>query len=196
MKCGILAVFMLGGAVLALAESSPGFLSTLSAEQRSRLGLDQLSKEQLALLDAAVDAYRGSGETKIAKEAAVAAVEEYKKTAEPVAIQQAAAEAVEEYKKTKEPSVVARALEALKRKHVEEQQEKTTAKLVGRFDGWDGQTLFRLDNGQVWRQAAPDVYDHKPAEDVAVVVYRSPSGYWRLRILDDKGAWVTVKRVN
>lgn len=196
MKIGVLVLMFLCGTALAVAEPGKGFLSTLSAEQRARLGLDQLSPEQLALLDSAVESYRGAATTEVAKEVAVAAVEEYKKTAESAVIQQAAAAAVEEYKKTKEPSVVARALDALRRRHAEEQQERITARLVGRFDGWDGQTLFRLDNGQTWRQAAADVYDHKPAEDVAVVVYRSASGYWRLRVLDDKGAWVTVKRVN
>jgi hypothetical protein len=67
--------------------------------------------------------------------------------------------------------------------------------LRGEFSGWTGRTIFRLDNGQIWKQAASDLYVTKTEEDVQVVIYKSKSGYWRLRILDDRGAWVTVERL-
>lgn len=164
-------------AVSVVSASGAGFYEQLSAEQRRKLGLEQLSPQQVAELDAAVESYRKAGEVVVAKEAA--------------------ATAVAEYRKKEEPSVVSRALEVFKRKQVEEQPEpeRITGVLQGRFTGWNGSTLFRLDNGQVWRQAASDSYHTKAKENVPVVIYKAGSGYWRLRILDDEGAWVTVKRV-
>lgn len=168
------------GLVLACLASSAwaeGFYSQLTPELRRKLGLEQLSAEQVAELNAAVENYRRQGEV--------------------VAAQQAAETAIAEYKKKEEPGVVSRALDIFKRKQAEEKQEaeRITGVLQGRFNGWDGSTLFRLDNGQVWRQAAADRYFTKAKENVAVVIYKAGSGYHRLRILDDEGAWVTVKRV-
>ena len=162
---------------LATSAWAAGFLDQLSPEQRRKLGLDQLSADQLAELAAAVETYRQTGEVAAAK--------------------QPAESAVAEYKKKEEPSVVSRALEVFKRKQEQEKsaEERITAVLQGRFSGWSGGTLFRLDNGQVWRQAASDNYHTKTRENVPVVIYKSASGYYRLRILDDEGAWVTVRRV-
>lgn len=161
---------------MAVSAWAAGFYGQLTPEQRRKLGLEQLSPQQVAELDAAVDAYRQQSEMVVAK--------------------QAAETAVAEYKKKEEPGVVSRALEVFKRTQNEaKESERITAVLQGRFTGWNGSTLFRLDNGQVWRQTASDNYHTKAKENVAVVIYKAGSGYWRLRILDDEGAWVTVKRV-
>lgn len=190
-----LAVMLVLAGQLGAGDGPGGFSTTLTAEQRQQMGLSHLTPGQLAALDAAVEEFRQGREASAVKQAATAAVAEYRQTQEPLAVQAAAAAAVDEYQRNKEPSVVARALDVLRRKHTEEQEERITAKITGRFSGWEGRTIFNLDNGQVWQQAAADVFDMKPATDVAVVVYKASSGYWRLRILDDKGAWVTVKRL-
>lgn len=166
-----LAIFLATAATIAAA----GFLDQLDPDQRKRLGLDQLTPAQLTELEAAVENYRKTGEVAAAR--------------------QAAETAVAEYRKKEEPGVISRALETFKRKAVDDTGERITAVLTGSFTGWSGSTLFRLDNGQVWRQALPDNYYTKARESVPVVIYKSPSGYYRLRILDDEGAWVTVKRV-
>jgi hypothetical protein len=154
--------------------SAAGFLDGLTPEQKKRFGLDQLTPAQQAELGAAIESYRRTGE-----------VAESEK---------AAAKAVEEYKQQEEPGVVARAVELFKRKDEEAKQERITAVIPGKFDGWSGSTLFRLDNGQVWRQSRPGTYYFKARENVAVVLYKGP-GSWRLRILDDEGAWIPVTRV-
>lgn len=151
------------------------FSSSLTPEQRLALGLSKLTPEEVAALDAAVAGYQ--------------------KTSETVVAQKAAETAVAEYKKKEEPSVVSRALELFKVKQAEERQERITATMKDKFTGWSGSTVFHLDNGQTWRQASSDTYHTKARENVPVVIYKAPSGYWRLRILDDEGAWVTVKRV-
>lgn len=172
----LLAAFCLMALPLAAA---PSFIESLSPEQKKRLGLDQLTPAQQAELGAAIEQYRKTGEVAAAQQAA----------------QQAAATAVAEYKKKEEPGVVTRALEVFRRKTEEAKQERITGVLTDKFYGWTGRTLFRLDNGQVWRQSQPDTYSTKAAENVPVVIYKGPSGYWRLRVLDDEGAWVTVQRV-
>lgn len=170
-RLGLLALFL----AVAAAAGAAGFLDQLDPEQRKRLGLDQLTPGQLSELEATVENYRKTGEVAAAR--------------------QAAETAVAEYRKQEEPGVISRALESLKRKPVDDTGERITAVLPGKFTGWSGSTLFRLDNGQVWRQAAPDNYYSKARENVPVVIYKSPSGFYRLRVLDDEGAWVTVKRV-
>jgi hypothetical protein len=67
--------------------------------------------------------------------------------------------------------------------------------ITGKFRGWEGNTTFYLENGQVWRQTNDARYYPRAAENVPVAVYKSGSGYYRLQLLDDKGAWVTVKRL-
>ncbi len=168
----LLAFALLTSWAVAAAES---FTGSLTAEQKRKLGLDQLTPAKLAELDAAIDSYRKSGET--------------------IAVKKAAESAVAEYKKKEEPGVITRALEIFKRKVDEEREERITAVVQGKFSGWSGRTVFHLDNGQVWQQARPDSYHTKAVENVAVVIYKSPNGYFRLRVLDDTGAWVTVKRV-
>ena len=33
---------------------------------------------------------------------------------------------------------------------------KNVARMIGDFSGWNGKTVFRLDNGEVWQQRRPD----------------------------------------
>lgn len=150
---------------------SATFLDRLTPERMRELGLDRLTPEQLEKLGVEIENYR--------QDQAVTA----------------ATTAVEEYRKKEEPGVVRRALDLFQSKQREESRERITAILVGPFTGWDGKTLFNLDNGQVWRQSRSDTYITKTQSNVPVVVYKAPSGYWRLRVLDDEGAWVTVVRI-
>lgn len=157
-----------------VAAEKPRFSATLSPGQKAALGLANATPEQLAALDAAVDTYQAGQQAAVARTAA--------------------AQAVAEYRASQEPKVVAAALAAAPKETRGEDPTRFTATIVGRFDGWSGSTVFNLDNGQVWKQAAQDTYYPKTRENVPVVVYKAPSGHWRLRVLDDEGAWVTVKR--
>ena len=167
----VLALFAAAG--LSATES---FLDKLSPEQKRRMGLDQLTPAQLAELDAAVLQYRRDGAV--------------------TAAQEAAASAVAEYKKKEEPSVISRALDLFRRKQEEEkeQQVRFTATIPGKFTGWEGRTVFTLDNGQVWRQQGSDVYATKAQENPAVLLYKAKSGHWRLQLIEE-GAWITVVRI-
>ncbi|MDB4473621.1 hypothetical protein N9023_01320 [Opitutaceae bacterium] len=139
----------------------------------------------------AIERYKETGAA-----AAVAQAESMAVAEREAAVEAASTAAVEEYKNREEPGVIARAMEMFKREEAEKEQVRFTSVLQGKFRGWEGNTTFYLENGQVWRQSNPrDRYYPKAATEVPVVVYKSKTGYFRLQILDDKGAWVTVKRI-
>lgn len=55
-----------------------------------------------------------------------------------------------------------------------------TAGVVGGFRGWSGDTVFELDNGQVWRQTGSGRYEYS-GEDRAVVITRGFLGSFSLQ---------------
>ena len=160
--------------VIAASPARAGFLETLSPAEKKALGLDQLTAVQAAAVDAAIEQYKGPADTKLL-------------------VQKAAAAAVAEYKATQEPAVVAQAVNIAKQKKDEERVDHFTTKIIGRFTGWGGKTLFALDNGQVWQQEGSEVYYLSPVENPEVEFRKAPSGHFRLYLPD--GTWVTVKRL-
>lgn len=157
-----------------LAAASTGFLETLSPERKKEFGLDHLTPAQAAAIDAAIDQYQGKEDTRILT-------------------QKAAAAAVEEYKAKQQPGVVARALDIFKQRIEEDQVERFTSRVIGRFTGWDGGTSFALDNGQVWQQVGSEVYYLRAVNDPEVEIRKAASGHFRLYLPD--GRWITVKRL-
>lgn len=167
------------------------FAEQLSPLEQAAVGLDKLTPAERTALFEAIERYKETGAA-----AAVAEAESKAEAERTAAVEAASSAAVEEYKNREEPGVIARAMEMFKREEAEKEQVRFTSVLTGKFRGWEGNTTFYLENGQVWRQSNPrDRYYPKTATDVPVVVYKSKSGYFRLQILDDKGAWVTVKRI-
>ena len=64
--------------------------------------------------------------------------------------------------------------------------------IVGEFRGWDGATVFRLANGQIWQQRIKSKYRFR-ATDPAVTLVRGRFGYYLK--LQDSGRQVAVKRL-
>lgn len=177
LRFGLLIVlFGFGGVAAGQAQT---FSDQLSPEQRAALGLDKLTAAERAALFEVIERYKETGAAAAAQEAAKVAAEV----------------AVAEYRQQEEPGVVQRAMEIFRRKQEADNQERFTSVIPGKFRGWDGRTVFSLENGQIWQQASNDTYFPRTAENVEVVIYKSHSGYFRLRVLDDDGAWVTVKRI-
>ena len=50
------------------------------------------------------------------------------------------------------------------------------SRIDGNFEGWDGDTMFKLTNGQIWQQASYD-YTYHYAFMPKVLIYRTPNGY-------------------
>ena len=54
------------------------------------------------------------------------------------------------------------------------------SQIVSNFDGWDGETIFDLANGQVWQQSGPGVAVHVAVRPRAFV-YRK-AGSFRMQV--------------
>lgn len=75
-----------------------------------------------------------------------------------------------------------------------EQDIRIEAKIKGDFRGWSGDTLFSLDNGQVWRQRLDGRFAYN-GEAREVVIEKNFFGYYRLTHVAT-GASIGVSRVN
>ena len=69
-----------------------------------------------------------------------------------------------------------------------------TARIEGPFTGWDGNTVFKLDNGMVWKQAEGDTFYVKEINNPQVTVKPGAFGTWRLSV-EGYGSKVRVKRL-
>jgi len=64
--------------------------------------------------------------------------------------------------------------------------------ISGEIEGWDGDTIFKLDNGQIWQQAEYD-YTYFYAYRPDVTIYQTRAGC-RMKVEDETEA-VLVKRI-
>jgi hypothetical protein len=78
----------------------------------------------------------------------------------------------------------------------EESEDRTpiTSRLVGSFSGWDGQTIFKLENGMIWAQSDKDKFYTKELQNPVVTIKPGMFGTWRLQV-EDFGSKCRVKRI-
>ena len=62
----------------------------------------------------------------------------------------------------------------------------------GNFDGWTGDTIFKLQNGQIWQQSSYD-YKYHYAYSPNVTMYQSGSGY-KMKV-DGVDSTISVTRI-
>ena len=74
-----------------------------------------------------------------------------------------------------------------------EGREELRAKVLPPFKGWDGKTVFYLDNGQVWQQRRSGRYTYR-GEDSSVVITKNSFGFYDMRLLEADRS-VGVKRI-
>ena len=67
------------------------------------------------------------------------------------------------------------------------------SRIAGPFTGWTGDTLFKLENGQVWQQAATGYFTNVELDHPQVVIKKLTFGY--LLTLPGHGETVFVRRV-
>ena len=65
--------------------------------------------------------------------------------------------------------------------------------ISGEVKGWDGETIFKLDNGQIWQQAAYG-YTYFYAYHPEVTIYQTRNGC-RMKV-EDEDDTIIVKRIN
>jgi hypothetical protein len=71
------------------------------------------------------------------------------------------------------------------------EEEGLRTRIVGEFNGWSGDTVFRLENGQVWKQRLPGRW-HYRAQAPEVELRKNLMGFWMLRVLaTDRAVGVT-----
>jgi hypothetical protein len=66
------------------------------------------------------------------------------------------------------------------------------SRIDGEFTGWDGETIFKLLNGQVWQQSSY-AYRYKYAYSPAVLIYQS-GGLYKMKV-DGVDTEITVRRL-
>lgn len=71
----------------------------------------------------------------------------------------------------------------IKTKSKEEDRTEISSNLVGKFSGWDGKTVFKLENGMIWEQADKDKFFIREVENPAVIIKPAMFGTWRLSIV-------------
>lgn len=169
---------LLGGLVFVLLvtvlPAQERFSDRLSADQRKAAGLDGLSPEQLAALDAFVRQDRQQGVAQVKEKVRDELREEVKAQVKAEVKEQAKAEARTEMQKVQEAEI------------------RILSRIAGKYSGWEGATQFKLENGQVWRQSEPGVYYVSPVDSPAVLIEKV-YGSWRL--YDQAGGWVRVVRI-
>lgn len=164
--------FLLAILTAGFVQAEERFSQRLTAEERKAAGLDQLTPEQLAVLDSLVQ-----------------------RTGRPARVERGTE------KSDKPGAVTADAKSESKRRlfglpvREREQEEAITARLIGTYRGWDAGTVFRLDDGQVWVLVDPnDRYRTEPRQAPRVKIVKSGIGGYKLTVEDDP-MWVRVRRV-
>lgn len=57
-----------------------------------------------------------------------------------------------------------------------------TSKLQGKFSGWDGQTVFTLENGMIWAQKGKKKFHTAEIENPVVIIEPGMFGVWNLHV--------------
>jgi hypothetical protein len=148
-------------------QSKPGrsLEETMRPEEFKAAGLDKLSEDELQHLDAYLHGYREAAQKKAAEQAQAKAQEEIQKANEKA---DQAQKATEEAKRD-----AANAKSKL---------DGLVSRVDGTIDGLKGNTMIRLEDGSVWKQANRD--DHYRAtisDHPNAVVLRTSFGY-KMRI--------------
>ena len=63
-----------------------------------------------------------------------------------------------------------------------EDESPVRSAIVGDFNGWDGQTIFKLENGMIWVQDDRDKFYVREIENPVAVIERGMFGTWHLHV--------------
>jgi hypothetical protein len=185
-----LAWLLLAMSMATAGAAEAGFWRQLTPEERRAAGVEQLTPEQQAVLDALAARYAREGARQVREQVK----QEVREEARAEARAQVTPEVREE---------VRRELKAGEKAHeearlglpAEDKDAVVTSRILGRFNGWSGDTVFQLENGQTWVQAnGSDSLWLPTMENPEVEIRSAKLGGWKL-YLKDKGFWLRVRRV-
>jgi hypothetical protein len=158
----------------------------MTADERVKSGIDSLNAEQREFLNSWLKARYGEPAQVEASEPDTAIV----RTPATSVTTEADAQAIET---EVERRVAAKLAATQTGKDNPKDDMPLEARLVGDFKGWTGKTVFRLDNGQVWRQRSASTYRHK-GSDMGVRFEQNWMGGWQMEVLST-GKSVLVKKM-
>jgi hypothetical protein len=185
-----LAWLLLAMSMATAGAAEAGFWRQLTPEERRAAGVEQLTPEQQAALDALAARYAREGARQVREQVK----QEVREEARAESRAQVTPEVREE---------VRRELKAGEKAHeearlglpAEDKDAVVTSRILGRFNGWSGDTVFQLENGQTWVQAnGSDSLWLPTMENPEVEIRSAKLGGWKL-YLKDKGFWLRVRRV-
>ena len=157
----------------------------MTADERVKSGIDSLTAQQREFLNSWLKARYGEPAHIEASESDTAIL-----SRPTTAVPQTAAQAIET---EVERRVAAKLAATQTGKDSPKDDIPLEARLVGDFKGWTGKTVFKLDNGQVWRQRSASTYRHKGA-DTRVRFEQNWMGGWEMEVLST-GKSVLVKKL-
>jgi hypothetical protein len=73
-------------------------------------------------------------------------------------------------------------------------REEIHTAIIGDFNGWQGKNIFKLENGQVWKQSAKNSFYIPKRKNPKVTLKPKSLGSWMLYV-DGYGHGVKVKRI-
>lgn len=179
--------FMVTFTGLASALESENIERMMSAEELVKSGVDTLSTEQRQFLNEWLTENYGRGIESVVT--STAAYERSELSEQPAKLE-ATPEAIEA---EVDRRVAAELAEKRESEHTEQSESAFEARLTGNFTGWTGRTIFKLDNGQVWRQRSSANYRHRGG-DTRVIFKKNWMGGWEMTMVSS-GKTVLVRKV-
>ena len=158
---------------------------TMTKEERNRSGVDSLSAEQRKFLNNWLQQRYGPDTTNVREETDNSADTTVQLSEQ--STQEKVIEAEVERRVAKELATRKQPAKAAFNNGAFE------ATLVGDFTGWRGKTVFRLDNGQIWRQRSSSQYRHR-GSDQRVKFDKNWMGGWEMTVVSS-GKSVLVSKV-
>ncbi len=189
------------------------FWKQLTPEERRAAGLDRLTPAQQAALDGLVARQAKEGARQEVETATAAVTENTRKEvaavrARAAAEQEEAVHRAREEARLEKEAITRKAREEAKAEAKAEQQRRKLAdaglaarsddepihtRIKGDFRGWEGATVFTMENGQVWQQTDKQSRFFPKMENPEVVLEPSQFFGWKM-YLAVEGLWIRVRR--
>lgn len=160
----------------------------MTVSQFTATGLDKLSKQQLADLNAWLSDY-------LARLCASPTAQSNARVqTPPVSTAASVAEPKSGPAQARSPSTSSEATATFGAppKQPSSTTNRIESRIVGDFHGWTGDTTFRLENGQIWKQAGPGYFETN-LKNPKVVIKKLMIGY--VLIVDGYSKEVFVRRI-
>lgn len=164
---GVLPLFFLVLMNSSAARDFPGVKELMKEQEFAAAGLNKLSAEELKALDGWLLRYTMDDVPEL--------IEEVPELKESVELRAAV---------TPEPKP---------RPEPEPEPEKIVSKIKGEFIGWRGKTIFKLENGQIWKQRQSGRYYHK-MENPEISISKNMMGFYMMEIVET-GKRIGVRRL-